>query len=323
MVRALVLLAALVSAQALADFIPQRADPWVLKAGGQYYFTASVPSFDKVVLRKAASLEGLIRAPEVTAWQRPAQGPLAGFVWAPELHLIDGAWYLYVAVGSQKQPFQVRTQVLENKSPDPTTGHWQVLGRMQTQWDTFNLDATQFHYQGKNYLIWAQHPPDKKYNSALYIAELTGPTSLGPQTRISEPTLPWETIGYAVNEGPAVLQSHGKVFVTFSASATDANYAMGMLWAKDGADLLDASSWHKLPKPVLTTNATLKRFGPGHNSFTQDSQGRDILVYHARYYRDLKGSPLDDPNRDARLKLITWDKNGMPDFGQDVGDYSF
>lgn len=314
------LLAALLAAPALADFIPQRADPWVLEKDGQYYFTASVPSFDKVVLRKADSLAGLAQASEITAWQRPAEGKLAGFVWAPELHYLDGHWYLLVAVGSQQSPFQVRTQVLTNGAADPTQGQWQWQGQMQTQWDSFNLDATLLHQGDRHYLIWAQHPPGKAYNSALYIAQLTGPTQLGPQTLISEPTLPWETVGYAVNEGPAVLQRNGKFLVTFSASATDANYAMGLLWADEDADLLDPASWHKLAKPVLSTNAKVKRFGPGHNSFTRDKQGRDILVYHARYQAELQGSPLEDPNRDARLKLIHWQADGMPDFGQDEGD---
>ncbi|WP_115717536.1 glycoside hydrolase family 43 protein [Gallaecimonas mangrovi] len=323
MVKTLLLLAGFLSMPAMADFIAQRADPWVIEKGGEYYFTATVPSFNKVILRKATSLEGLAKAPEITAWQRPKTGAFAGFVWAPELHFIKGAWYIYVAVGREDSPFQVRTTVLKNTHSDPTVGPWQLLGKVKTQWDTFNLDASEFSHNGKQYLVWAQHPPGVKYNSALYIAELLTPTTLGPQSRLSEPTLPWETVGYAVNEGPAILQSHGKVFLTYSASATDANYAMGMLWADKNADLLDPKSWHKLPKPVLTTNAKFQRFGPGHNSFTKDKAGRDVLVYHARYYRDLKGSPLNDPNRDARLKLITWGKDGMPDFGQNRGDYSF
>ena len=46
----------------------------------------------------------------------------------------------------------------------------------------------------------------------------------------------------------------------------------------------------------------------------------DLLIYHARSYRDLIGDPLSDPNRHARIRKITWDENGFPDFGQDLDD---
>ncbi len=48
---------------------------------------------------------------------------------------------------------------------------------------------------------------------------------------LSKPEFPWEIIGFWVNEGPAALKRHGKIFLTYSASATDENYAMGMLTA--------------------------------------------------------------------------------------------
>ena len=38
-------------------FIAQRADPYVLREGGQWYFTASVPAYDCIALRRAGTLE--------------------------------------------------------------------------------------------------------------------------------------------------------------------------------------------------------------------------------------------------------------------------
>ena len=75
---------------------------------------------------------------------------------------------------------------------------------------------------------------------------------------ITNPELPWERIGYNVNEGPAVLKHGGKIFVTYSASATDHNYCVGLLWADENADLLDINSWHKSQEPVFFTNDSLK-----------------------------------------------------------------
>lgn len=90
---------------------------------------------------------------------------------------------------------------------------------------------------------------------------------------------------------------------------------MGMLWADEGADLLDKSSWHKSPVPVFKTSEKNDQYGPGHNSFTTDGDN-DVLVYHCRNYKEIDGDPLNDPNRHARAKVFGYDKNGLPVFGE-------
>ena len=111
------------------------------------------------------------------------------------------------------------------------------------------------------------------------------------------------------------LSRNGRVFLTFSASATDANYCMGLLTADAHSDLLDRASWTKNPDPIFVTDAATSRYGPGHNSFTVAEDGMtDVLVYHARDYRDITGDPLYDPNRHAFAKAITWTDDGRPQF---------
>lgn len=105
----------------------------------------------------------------------------------------------------------------------------------------------------------------------------------------------------------------GKVLLTYSASATDHRYAMGLLWADADADLLDPASWHKRQQPIFASNEKVGRFGPGHNSFVKAEDGvTDLLIYHSRDYKELKGTPLTDPNRHARARIIKWDDQGFP-----------
>ena len=41
-------------------FIEQRADPYVYRhTDGTYYFTASVPAYDRIILRRSNTLMGL------------------------------------------------------------------------------------------------------------------------------------------------------------------------------------------------------------------------------------------------------------------------
>ncbi|MGL1959438.1 MAG: glycoside hydrolase family 43 protein [Colwellia sp.] len=301
--------------------IEQRADPWIYKdTDDSYYFIASVPEYDRLELRTAKSINVLKTAEVKTIWQKHTTGKMGAHIWAPELHKIDGKWYIYFAAGESEDIWAIRMWVLSNDSVNPLEGEWQEEGQLDSGWQSFALDATTFEHKGKRYLIWAQGAEDKSFKgTALWMSEMANPTKLkGEVVLLTKPELAWETIGHHVNEGPAVLIRNNKVFVTYSASATDDNYTMGLLWVDVNADLMDVSNWHKSPQPVFATNESLKRFGPGHNSFTVADDGiTDLLVYHARNYKELQGNPLTDPNRHTYIREILWDKAGFPIFGQD------
>ena len=142
-------------------------------------------------------------------------------------------------------------------------------------------------------------------------------TIRGKQVLLSKPEYAWEIIGHRVNEGPAVLKKNGKIFISYSASATDSNYCMGLLTASDTSDLLDPQSWTKSPEPVFRTSEESGQYGPGHNCFTVSEDGSaDILVYHSRDYKEIVGDPLYDPNRHARAKVLDWNEEGFPEFGE-------
>ncbi len=303
--------------------INQRADAQISRhTDGYYYFTASVPEYDRVVLRRATTIQGLSTAPETVIWRKNSSGELSANIWAPELHFIGGKWYSYFAAGRADEPFRIRMYVMESSSANPLTGTWSAPTRITTAWDTFALDATTFEASGVRYLVWAQSEPGIATNSNLYIARMANPKAItGTPVRIAVPTRDWETRGFKVNEGAAVIQRNGRIFLSFSASATDANYCLGLLTASASSNLLDPASWVKNPDPVFTSNAATSQYGPGHNSFTTSEDGQnDILVYHDRSYRDISGDPLYDPNRRTRVQKLYWNADGTPNFGIPVAD---
>ncbi len=302
--------------------IEQRADPWIYKhTDGYYYFTASVPEYDRIEVRRAASIQGLSEASPVVVWEKHASGIMSKHIWAPEIHFIDGKWYIYFAAARLDGPFDHRVYVLENASANPLEGAWIEKGQVVMNWESFSLDATTFEHEGVRYLVWAQRNPDIFGNSNLYIAAMSNPWTIsGTQVRLTRPSYDWEKRGFWVNEGAAVLKRNGRIFITYSASATDANYAMGLLTALDTSDLLDPDSWDKSPVPVFQTNRATGQYGPGHNSFTVSPDGDDMLIYHARNYEDIKGDPLYDPNRHTRAQKLYWNADGTPNFGIPVPD---
>lgn len=140
-------------------------------------------------------------------------------------------------------------------------------------------------------------------------------TLTGPQTMISMPEYDWEIIGYRVNEGAAFLRKGNRVFLSYSASATDFNYCMGLLEADADADLLDAASWRKSPAAVFSTDENISMYGPGHNSFTvSEADEKTLFVFHARTYKNIIGDPLYDPNRHTFVTELLWTADGRPDF---------
>ena len=310
-------------APTVSPLVWQRADPFVtLPTNGTYYFTGSVPEYDRIIVRGADTIAGLGSAAESVVWRRPSTGQMGGHIWAPELHRIDGRWYVYFAAGDAGNVFNIRMYVMESALADPREpSGWGAPRQVVTPWPSFALDSTTFEHLGRRYLVWAQSEPEIAVNTSLYIAEMASPFALATApVRIATPTRSWEVQGYKVNEGPAVLVRGGRVFVTFSASATDSRYCMGLLTADARANLLDSRSWSKSADPVFTTNEQTRQFGPGHNSFTVAEDGvTDVMVYHARDYKDIVGDPLYDPNRHARAQRLYWHPDGTPLFGVPVG----
>ena len=297
--------------------ILQRADPWIYKhIDGYYYFSASVPEYDRVEIRRAKTINGFSEADGVTIWRKHDEGMLSANIWAPEIHYIDGKWYIYFAAARTTETneglFDHRIFVLENESENPLEGEWVEKGQLKTNWESFALDATTFEHNGVRYLVWAQKDPNIYGNSNLYIAKMKNPWTIeDEQVMIAEPEYDWEKIGFLVNEGPAVLNRNGKIFISYSASATDYNYCMGVLIADENSDLLNKDSWHKSEKPVLKTDEENGIFGPGNSCFTVSEDGKkDMLVYHARNYKDIVGDPLYDPNRHTFVKELGYNDKG-------------
>ncbi|MGM8228076.1 glycoside hydrolase family 43 protein [Cellvibrio sp. ARAG 10.3] len=315
--------------QVLTPLIEQRADPFIYKhTDGFYYFTASVPAYDRIELRRAKTIAELATAKTVDVWHKPDTGPYSELIWAPEIHFNkdpqsgESAWYVYFAAAPSREIkdklFQHRMYAIRNSAANPLEGEWEFMGQVDSGIDTFCLDATTFTHKGVLYYLWAQKDNAIEGNSNLYIAPMKTPWQLAAApVMLSKPEFDWEIRGFWVNEGPSVVKRGGRIFISYSASATDENYAMGLLWADENTDVLDPASWHKSPEPVLKTCYEYGIYGPGHNSFTLGEDGQTVmLVYHARTYTEIEGDPLWNPDRHTFVKPLRWDAEGMPVFGR-------
>ncbi|MBX9585470.1 MAG: glycoside hydrolase family 43 protein [Gemmataceae bacterium] len=291
---------------ALAD----GADPWVIRhTDGLYYLTATTG--DDVTVWRSPTLSGLARGERKVVWRPPADGPYSRDLWAPELHHLDGQWYVYVAADDGDNANH-RMYVLENPAADPFAGEFTLKGKIaDPQSDRWAIDGTVFEYAGRRYFVWSGWEGDGDVRQDLYVAPMANPFTLaGPRVCISRPTYPWETVDDPdVNEGPQALVRDGRLFLVYSASGawTD-DYCLGRLALKPGGDPLDPAAWGKHPEPVFRSAGGV--FGPGHCSFVKSPDGNeDWIAYHA------SKRPGVSWDRSVRMQAFGWRPDGTPDFG--------
>lgn len=290
------------------------ADPWVVQKDGFYYYMHTTGG--NITIRKTASMSALRDAAATVVWTPPTGQPYSRNLWAPEMHFLDGKWYIYFAADDGADANH-RMHVLENAAADPTTGAWTYKGKIADASNIWAIDGTVLETGGQRYFIWSGWRIQNTSESGkqqLYIAQMSNPwTITGARTMISEPTLSWETNGL-VNEGPEILKNGNKVFLVYSACGcwTD-DYKLGMLTLTAGANPLLAASWTKHSTPVFQKNIANAVYAPGHNGFFK-SGTEDWIIYHAN---SASGQGCGG-NRSPRMQKFTWNADGTPNFGTPV-----
>lgn len=279
-------------------------DPWVVEHNGSYYYCWSDGG---VKVAKLDSLDNIVKTGGKQVFVR---GEAYHNVWAPELHYIDGAWYIYVAMckGTTDNAAH-RMYVLKGTTQDPTDP-FRMVGQITDPTDKWAIDGTVFQYNGELYTVWSGWEGNTDGQQNLYIAHMKDPTTIDSErVRISTPSKGYETVttNPTVNEGPAVLVKDGRVIVVYSGNGswTD-DYLITAIYCDDG-DFLNPKSWTKLDHPLLSKANQV--YGPGHCSFTTAMDGSLWMAYHANLR---SGSGWE--GRSVRIQPVEW-KDGLPYLG--------
>lgn len=322
-------------------------DPWIVKHDGWYYFCYAsgkgikVSRSDKLTVLNYEGAKQVWRCPTGSNVWNP------GDVWAPELHYIDGCWYIYYAAGrrpanNNDSYMNQRTGVLRAKTDDPL-GEYEDMGMLYTGDDyeegmkptventNYAIDMGVFYLNGQLYAVWSGVPQKNAAGPQyLYIASMKNPYTISSsRVEISRPDKAWEKRSGTVNEGPAFLRNkeHNKFFVVYSANGswTDKyclayvamnDTTLNPLETRPGTNI--GKNWEKSLLPVFecTDNKTPGVNGVGHCSFTKSPDDtEDWIVYHA------KNSPESGwgSGRSTYVKKFTWNDDGTPNFGVAAG----
>ncbi|MCP8968190.1 family 43 glycosylhydrolase [Ectobacillus ponti] len=302
--------------------VTEGADPWVVRhSDGYYYYTQTTG--DNITVWKSKTLSGLGGAEKKVVWEPAAGAPNSQHMWAPELHFLNGKWYIYYAASDGDMGKQ-RMYVLESEGADPLGPYHYpqgtAYGKVSDPSDKWAIDGTILEQNGQLYMIWSGWEGDVNVSQQLYIAPMSNPWTIsGNRVEISRPELAWEKNGFPyINEGPQLLKNkQGQVFLVYSASGswTD-DYCLGMLTLN--GDPLNPKSWLKHEQPVFQKDPAAGVYGPGHNSFVQSPDGKeDWIVYHAARFQ---GAGWE---RNVRMQPFSWNSDGTPNFGTPVAAYAF
>ena len=298
---------------------PTGADPWVIRHGDKYYYCygSYVWFVGGVAVAEVDSLDKLGEAEGKQVFTGSEEVGYVFNYWAPELHYLNGEWYIYVAAQSQEDELQ-HMLVLKGTSQDPTDP-FELVGRITDPTNKWGIDGTILQHGGEMYYIWSGWEGDENVAQNIYIAHMSDPCTIDSErVRLSSPQYAWEKQGEPyVNEGPAVLQHNGKTFVAYSASGswTD-DYCLGLL-ILTGDDPMNPDHWKKASRPVFEKLPGLI-YGPGHNSFTTAADGSVWMVYHGNVE-----SGTGWNGRSVWLAPITFDANGYPLFGKPQATVEF
>jgi GH43 family beta-xylosidase len=287
------------------------ADPWIIRQDSTFHYCYAKGG--GIYVKSVQKFSDLNTAKEHMIWQAPDSGMYSKEVWAPELHRLDGKWYIYFAADDGDNANH-RMYVLSSEAKLPQSP-FVFEGKISDDTDKWAIDGTVFTHLNKIYFVWSGWEGEVNEAQHLYIAEMSNPTTIGSgRVKISSPEFEWEKRGSnidlpTINEGPEVLKHGDKLFIVYSASGSwSDDYCLGML-TLTGEDPMKPESWVKGDKPIFS--GTDQVISPGHASFVE-SGGQDYIVYHAM---PVKGGGWD--SRQVRIQPFSW-KDGQPDFGSPV-----
>ena len=280
-------------------------DPDVIFHDGFFYHCLAYNN--ELYIKKSPSIAGLLNAEKHLVFT--PHSPFNQEVWAPELHIVNDKCYIYVAIDDGDNNHH-RMFVLANDSSNPLSP-FRLVSKISDKTDKWAIDGTLLKYHNELYFVWSGWESNENVRQNIYIAHMDSPTHVDSErVMISTPTYEWEkrdaegVVGKRpfVNEGPYALYGKESLYIIYSASGSwGNNYCLGALRFK-GGDILNASNWEKIDKPLFKKTRAAK--GPGHASFIQNSpDGKIYMAYHI-FNRDASYGWQDTKAIIQEVKLV-------------------
>lgn len=293
------------------------ADPRVVWCADTGYYYGISTGNTTLTMFRAKTMAELFRAGESKViYEANVADDTYGFLWAPELHYVDGHWYIYTSTHqtAENKGFK-HVIVLAAKTDDPFDGF--VLGG-HINHDVYAIDPTVHCWKGTWYIcfsIVADH------QQKLAIQRMKSPTEVeGSFTIMAKADYEWELVppyhreGSPINEGAFFVERDGRLFIIYSGNGCwSDDYILGIIELV-GDDPLDAGAWLKDDEPVMVKGNG--NYGPGHATFFFSPDESELWISH-HCLHDHNPS-VTGMVRHCHCQRVYFDETGFPHIGMPV-----
>ncbi|RYP72312.1 hypothetical protein DL771_004286 [Monosporascus sp. 5C6A] len=245
---------------------PGGSDPFIAYSGDGYYYMMST-SWTNLQIARSKTIEGLKTAPKKVVYS--TNEPRRCYnVWAPEVHYLDGNWYIYYTAGNASNLDGQNLHVL--KGGPSAWDEYTYAGQLTNPW---SIDRSVIRFNGwGNYLAYSCFHGVRYQSTCLQKLGDDNVSLTGPISVISQPTESWERSGMPVQEGPVALYYGGKTYIVYSANyCWTPDYCLATLEWDGRTNPLRPGAWKK-PNDRVFSQAN-GHYGTGHNSFFQSPDG--------------------------------------------------
>lgn len=305
---ALVTLVAVAAAQTYTNPViaPVAADPSLIRApDGFWYLYATQDRWDDGLEHYLPTF----RSSDLVAWEfvgdvftLPPRWKSQGFLWAPDVSLVDGVYHLYYSYSTWGDPNPC-IGLARSSSP---TGPWEDLGRAVFCSDDIGVrnSIDPYHHvaaDGARTLVWGSF-------NGIHAVRLSddGTEPVGDVVRLADSRF----------EGAYLHERDGYLYLFLSSgSCCDGANSTYATWVGRSQDVLgpyldDTGRNLRAGGGRIVLYRNDAWVGPGHVAVVTDDAGQDWLVYHAI-------DPTNDhlrngaTRRPALIDVIEWE-DGWP-----------
>ena len=288
------------------------ADPCIVYNERDGYYYGIYTGHTMLVMHRAKKLRDMFSSSESKVIYEPCdEDGTYGFLWAPEIHIIDGVWYIYTSTHEKDTKGHKHVIVLKAKGDDPFLG-FDIFGHINPELLAIDPTVYQDKKNGKLYLC-ASAVLDGMQK--LIIQELSDPkTPVGDWHVIAEPTYPWEKVypydgtWAPINEGAYFVESGERLFIVYSGNGCwSDDYVMGIM-ELCGDDILSPDSWVKCDNPFMTKGNG--NVGPGHATFFKSPDKSELWICHHCLHES--DPEFREMPRHCHVQRVFFDEYGFP-----------
>lgn len=295
------------------------ADPCIIYCENEkcYYGISTGNTF--LTLHRCNSLKDMFcRSESKVIYTANPEDDTYGFLWAPELHLIKGKWYIYTSTHQSVEDKDFKHVIVLEAITDSPFDGFKLCGHINR--NLLAIDPT-IYQDMENDKLYICYSLVKDGHQRLVLQHLKSPCEpVGEMVEIARAQYSWEMVApycgnWTINEGAYFIKSpNGRLFIVYSGNGCwSDDYVLGII-EYIGGEFLSASSWKKCDKPLYTKGND--NYGPGHATFFHSPDKTELWIcHHCLHESNPKHNPMP---RHCHCQKVYFDETGFPHIGLPV-----